>query len=723
MTDTDDADVPPLEPSRERTAPSRGILRAAAPPANDSLWTAREWLYQVNSRLAQKNVAVKVPVPEGNVLGNVFRRWQRRQGQADGPFEQDDVLADTLRRVHFRTEDLTHTYPISRTLAPGEEAKTRERIESEAHARAERLCGRPWSARELESLYRVCCRAREDVPEPSIMRVFHQAETWPTARVRTLDFSGTPLAQHAVPLADMLCAPTGVQALLFDQCSLSTDAVAAIVSAVFLGQTVHTLSLANNAIQTHGWHAVSGLMKNHRTLRHLDVSYNTLSKASLRILLTPLGLRQSSLHSLRLDQCGLRSAHLDLIAHAVYASSLLHFSLRRNDLSDASALAISRILMDWDEDARGAIEDVERVGMVPVSTSEDLYGSEDQTTVVQSLLRGEDAPHSQARHDLRQLIIARAQAFQHALSEIPCHGHLLTLDLKDNALHDADAGILATALRRNRTLRVLSLADNNISHHGLAALAEALRYNTTLETLDLAFNACCGPELDGVLRLRVALAVHPRLKRIVLAHTQLAAEGALALVECLPDAEHVVHLDLTDNPIGLVGMMGLAAGMRQNTSIRCMDVSLYDSPEFVDAAHEVYNICASNTQRAQDQAPQGVRIQRPLDKSALARALHESERESQVASETEPSEYSEAPDDESSGGESREAPDAKSSSDSADDPLDLPAPATAAQNDRADSLLDEEGAVFRAAHAQPDAPNDQPSEQLREALLEVAHTE
>ena len=651
-TEADDDDethgaVRPLPPSKARTQPGRSILRAAPPLANDTLWAGREWLYSVNARLAQKNVAVQVPVPDGHLLGHMLRRWHGRQPST--PPEHD--LVDGLRHVHFRTEDLSHTYPISRTRAPAHEAETRERIESEALDRARRLCGRPWSACELESLYRVCCRAREDAPHASIIHVLAQAALWPQARARTLDFADTALAPHAVALADMLCAPTGVQVLRFDRCGLDTDAVRALAAAVFASHSVHTLSLADNpGIQTRGWRAVGALVQDDRVLRHLDLSHHALSTSSWRAVLSPLTRGHSTLQSLRLDHSALRPAHLECVAEAVRASSLQHVSLRHNGLGDGSAPRLSRMLMDWDEHARPAIEDIERVGVVTVPATDDLYGDESQLHVITSLLHGHDAPHAPSRrHERREAIIARAQAFQHALSDIPARGHLLTLDLRGNALHDADAAILATALRRNRTLRVCSLADNHITPHGLACIADALRYNTTLETLDLSGNPCGGPALDGVLRLRVALAVHPRLKRVVFADTQLAAEGALVLAECLPDAEHLVHLDLTRNPLGLVGMLGLAAGTRRNASLRCLDVSLEDDPDFVEAAREVYTHCAHNTHTAHAHAPPGVHVQRPLDKSALARALLDKEQRSttetsQPASETEPSEYSEPAD-------------------------------------------------------------------------------
>lgn len=706
-TEADDDDethgaVRPLPPSKARTQPGRSILRAAPPLANDTLWAGREWLYSVNARLAQKNVAVQVPVPDGHLLGHMLRRWHGRQPST--PPEHD--LVEGLRHVHFRTEDLSHTYPISRTRAPAHEAETRERIESEALDRARRLCGRPWSACELESLYRVCCRAREDAPHASIIHVLAQAALWPQARARTLDFADTALAPHAVALADMLCAPTGVQVLRFDRCGLDTDAVRALAAAVFTSHSVHTLSLADNpGIQTRGWRAIGALVQDDRVLRHLDLSHHALSTSSWRAVLSPLTRGHSTLQSLRLDHSALRPAHLECVAEAVRASSLQHVSLRHSGLGDGSAPRLSRMLMDWDEHARPAIEDIERVGVVTVPATDDLYGDESQLHVITSLLHGHDAPHAPSRrHERREAIIARAQAFQHALSDIPARGHLLTLDLRGNALHDADAAILATALRRNRTLRVCSLADNHITPHGLACIADALRYNTTLETLDLSGNPCGGPALDGVLRLRVALAVHPRLKRVVFADTQLAAEGALVLAECLPDAEHLVHLDLTRNPLGLVGMLGLAAGTRRNASLRCLDVSLEDDPDFVEAARDVYTHCAHNTHTALAHAPPGVHVQRPLDKSALARALLDKEQRSttetsQPASETEPSEYSEPAD-------ANEANDAT--------PTTELSPA-AAPNERAASPQSEEKIGL-------DAP-DPPGEPARHAPPDAAHTD
>jgi hypothetical protein len=153
-------------------------------------------------------------------------------------------------------------------------------------------------------------------------------------------------------------------------------------------------------------------------------------------------------------------------------------------------------------------------------------------------------------------------------------------------------------LKRNRTLKVCNLADNRIDVAGLVALAEALKYNSTLDTLDLSSNPCCGPALEGVrsssrcsrrsraasltyLRLvqihaiRHAFTLNANLSRLLLSATGLTTSGAIALAEFLPEATHLLHLDLTSNPaVETAGIMALAVGLRANKIVRCLDLSV-----------------------------------------------------------------------------------------------------------------------------------------------------
>ncbi|KAL4402248.1 GTPase activator [Malassezia pachydermatis] len=713
-----------LSPSKTRHPPTRGILRAPPPPGNDTLWKGRAWWYQVNARLAQQNIDVKIPAGTSHMLSGMMKRWNVAMSN-DAWAAEIDIHTERLRRVHFRTEDLAHTYPISRTEAPESEASTRQRIEDEALARAHRLRARPWTARELQSLYRVCCRAREDVPHYAVLEALQQASSWPTSRARTLDFSDAALGPACIPLTDMLTAPTGTQVLVLAHCALDDTCVRAIVRALFASQAVHTLNIAANpGIQLEGWRAISTLLSHAPWLRHLDVSENTMTKAAVRALLAPLALhRATSLQTLRMESCQLRGAALDLFVQAVRVSTLRHLSLRRNQLGPTSGEALYILLCDMDEQGITAIEEVEPLCVTSVPAQDDPYGDEHRMDVVRSLTRDisseERRTAANERASLRDVLLARTQAYQHALLDVTHVGHLWTLDLKSNALHDGVMW-LATALRRNRTLRVLSLSHNELTPAGLACLADALRFNTTLETLDLSHNPCCGPDLSGIVRLRLALAIHPRLKRLVLSDTHLAAEGALALAECLPDAQHLVHLDVSQNSVGLVGLLALSAGTAPNTCLRCVDVTLsedlWEREEYVRAARALYATCAQNTKDAELRATEKTPVQRPLDKSVLAATLQRWEGQARPAT---------AHDDSSAAAASLASP-----PEEWDHDWDPPSTASDTTHEdlptqKAHSLTTEEGVAFRVAKEKENKtlPADADDDALQKELQDAVNSE
>ena len=55
----------------------------------------------------------------------------------------------------------------------------------------------------------------------------------------------------------------------------------------------------------------------------------------------------------------------------------------------------------------------------------------------------------------------------------------------------------------------------------------------------------------------------------------MSSEGAIALAEFLPETTKLTHLDLTDNPnIGTAGIMALAASIKMNHSVCCLDIKI-----------------------------------------------------------------------------------------------------------------------------------------------------
>lgn len=78
-----------------------------------------------------------------------------------------------------------------------------------------------------------------------------------------------------------------------------------------------------------------------------------------------------------------------------------------------------------------------------------------------------------------------------------------------------------------------------------------------------------------ITTLRTAFTINSNLKRLFLADTSLSTEGAIALAEFLPEARHLLHLDLTENGgIEVAGIMALAVGLRSNRLLRCLDLSI-----------------------------------------------------------------------------------------------------------------------------------------------------
>ncbi|KAJ7100977.1 hypothetical protein B0H15DRAFT_919984 [Mycena belliarum] len=192
-----------------------------------------------------------------------------------------------------------------------------------------------------------------------------------------------------------------------------------------------------------------------------------------------------------------------------------------------------------------------------------------------------------------------------ALDALPRVGALRTLDLRGN---DLRTGItyIAQVLKRNRTLKVLNLAENKLDVPCLVSLAEALKYNSSLETLDLSRNPCSGPGLEGIQSLRTAFTLNTALKRLFLSSTGMASAGAIALAEFLPESASLLHLDLTENALGVAGVLALSKGLRANFVMRCLDLNIPPGDEeCARMCRDILDACVRNTERAERNAHAG----------------------------------------------------------------------------------------------------------------------
>ncbi|KAJ9479450.1 MAP-homologous protein 1 [Pseudozyma hubeiensis] len=331
--------------------------------------------------------------------------------------------AAPLKKVQFQVSHMTVTYPIVGAGTPEDEDLTRLRIEREHRRMLKARRGRPWTPEQLETLYRECCRTREEHPLKKMRLVFQEAAQATPPALKTMDLSFVPLDRHAVePIADLLSVDFGLNKLVLENCALTDDTVKSILHALLVSGTLPNLSIASNRkIRFRGWKYVAIFMRRARALRYLDLSENSIDRLSLEHILAVItkppsavtngrmppasnakadtnGTWQSkaetgaeaddavgdgeddgsddeffddsgkplmptapllrdvsddpdpptsAIISLRLENCGLKAASLEMLSQAVRFSDIRHLSLRRNKIGQLASVALAIMLKDY----------------------------------------------------------------------------------------------------------------------------------------------------------------------------------------------------------------------------------------------------------------------------------------------------------------------------------------------------------------------------------------
>ncbi|GAA5885556.1 hypothetical protein JCM3774_002989 [Rhodotorula dairenensis] len=393
----------------------------------------------------------------------------------------------------------------------------------------------------------------------------------------------------------------------------------------------------------------------------------------------------AAVQSLRLENCGLRGAGLEVLANGLRVSEVKHVSLRKNRINHAGGPYLAIMMRDYPLSTESAASTLSSALNSPALSSPTIFrngfsngtgtaespapeppaaGNEGRNSLTahrrhlfkplenglphlvagktepskepgEESSEGRQSPMPPSDREMWRMSEARSR-LRKQIDALPRFGALLTLDVKGNDLRHG-VTYVAQVLKRNRTLKTLNLSENKIDSQGLTALAEALKYNTTLETLDMSHNPCCGPGVEGIMALRSALMVSHSLKRIFLNSTELTSEGAIALAEFLPESRSVLHLDLTNNHIDISGVLALSVSIKLNSTIRCLDLNIPpNDPDFSRLSQDILNTCVRNTELAQEKADADARraadgskrvvVAQPIRKSALASTLEERQR-------------------------------------------------------------------------------------------------
>jgi hypothetical protein len=249
-----------------------------------------------------------------------------------------------------------------------------------------------------------------------------------------MDLSFVPLDRPAIePISDLLSIDFGLQKLVLENCGLTDEGLKSILHGLLISGSLPNLSLASNRkLKYNAWRYVGIFMRRARALRSLDLSENTINKASLEHIMGAIAQPQgsgagdaqkqqnasasasgkgkaqgladvesateeydsdgeplmpmaqllhesrssdskadgqaragpteelsSSVISLRLENCGLKTASLEMLSQAVRFSELRHISLRRNRIAQLGAVALAIMLKDY-PDSRPAAPQAEQ---------------------------------------------------------------------------------------------------------------------------------------------------------------------------------------------------------------------------------------------------------------------------------------------------------------------------------------------------------------------------
>ncbi|UZJ56958.1 hypothetical protein CBS101457_006278 [Exobasidium rhododendri] len=532
-----------------------------------------------------------------------------------------------LRKVRFTVSSMTVTYPISNTIAPGDEDATRIRIEREHREKLRSKGPKDWTVSELESLYRECCRTREEHPLKKMRSVFLEAKQETPPGLRTIDLSFILLDRQAIePVADLLSVDFGLNKLVLENCGLTDDGIKSILHSLLVSGSLPSLSLAaNKKIKYHGWRFVGIFMRRAKALKYLDLSENSINKASLEHIAgaiakqrstskqppesnqgpaeeekeEPLTIKAellnedtkdiSSLASLRLENCGLRTNSLEVLAQSVRFSDLNHLSLRRNKIGQIGAVALAIMLKDYPDATSSSTRD-----SLAVSKLEQVQ--QQHATKQQSASPSHSAP-----------ILRSGRSLSPALPQVPfvvsspgggvtrrsmpiIEGYSSngTLSTSSGTAGVTSTGLDSPALDFERTLtdeereqvKHLKVNERRTEEEAMALFhaRRAKRILSTLPrvgsllTLDLKGNDIRG----GVVYLSQALKKNRTLKVLNLSDNNIEMSGLVAIADALKYNATLETLDLSHNPCcgpGLEGITTLRNAFTLNSNLKRLFIS------------------------------------------------------------------------------------------------------------------------------------------------------
>jgi len=149
---------------------------------------------------------------------------------------------------------------------------------------------------------------------------------------------------------------------------------------------------------------------------------------------------------------------------------------------------------------------------------------------------------------------------------------LSEVQLKGNAIGDEGAEYLASAMYKNKTMRVLEVQSNGVGAQGAAILCRALHDNTTVHAVNFNDNVLYDIGAEAVAALLVN---NMHITTVGLSGNGIDRRGTAAIAEALAHNTVLTGIDLGNNQLGNAGVMMLSDVLRNhNSTLMSLDIHL-----------------------------------------------------------------------------------------------------------------------------------------------------
>ena len=400
----------------------------------------------------------------------------------------------------------------------------------------------------------------------------------------------------------------------FFNCTLHAEALELIL---FSGFILTHLNLSQIWVSYEGMEALSEGLRRHCSLTHLKLRECGICNAKAQTLANGL-VTNCTLTHLDLMKNEIGSCGAEALANALHCNcTLVYLDLRENHFGDSVAEAFAHVLQSncalahlnfkkcfgclfktgcirHSVDNRSNDGQVEMVGPSGASAlARALRLNCSLTYLNLELNRIKDSGAEalgealQTNCTLTHLYLisgaigdSGAEALSKAL-QLNCT--LTHLDLRYNRIGDLGAEALATTLLSTGTrLSQLNLSSNIISSSGVIAFAKALQSNTSLTRLALGsqYLSDAGIDSSGAISIAVALKSNRTLTHLDLSRSKIDHSGATELAQSLQHHNNFLkYLDLTCNPIGLLGKTSLDLVDQSNRVLKYNETIKFELPK------------------------------------------------------------------------------------------------------------------------------------------------